>query len=194
MNADFVTDDLMVGGKESPLDHAALRQHGIRAILNVGAELNYAPPPDITVAKIALIDSGDNSPLAIQTAVSTLSLLLATRGKTLVHCAVGGSRSVTVACCYLVLSGQQQNFAAALAHVKLGRKCASPNTALRALAESLLNDRPALPALAEAIAQFDEAKYLARYPDVARDVKAGGWKNGLEHFRQFGFREGRSPH
>ncbi|MDE2101381.1 MAG: dual specificity protein phosphatase family protein [Patescibacteria group bacterium] len=194
-NADFVTDNLAVGGKESPLDHDGLRAAGITAILNVGRELDYPAPNGVTVAKVAMVDSGDNAPIALFTAVSTLTSLIANHRRVLVHCAAGGSRSVTVACCWLVLSGQHPTYAAALEHVKLGRKCASPNDALRALAETLLNDRPNLTteAFAEAMNRFHETRYLARYPDVAKDVKPGGWNSGREHFIKCGFREGRRP-
>jgi hypothetical protein len=40
---------------------------------------------------------------------------------------------------------------------------------------------------------FDEAAYLAGYPDVAAVVDAGGCASGLAHFEAYGFDEGRSP-
>lgn len=38
---------------------------------------------------------------------------------------------------------------------------------------------------------FNEEIYLANYPDVQAAVKAGSFKSGLEHFQQFGIKEGR---
>jgi tetratricopeptide (TPR) repeat protein len=38
---------------------------------------------------------------------------------------------------------------------------------------------------------YDEEFYLRRYPDVATAVSAGVFPSGFEHFRQYGFREGR---
>ena len=40
---------------------------------------------------------------------------------------------------------------------------------------------------------FDEAEYLALYPDVAAAVEAGAFKTGFEHFQKHGEKEGRSP-
>ena len=40
---------------------------------------------------------------------------------------------------------------------------------------------------------FDEAAYLAAYPDVAREVAQGKLDSGLEHYLKYGAAEGRSP-
>ncbi|MEM1311080.1 MAG: hypothetical protein AAGF98_16565 [Cyanobacteria bacterium P01_H01_bin.153] len=40
---------------------------------------------------------------------------------------------------------------------------------------------------------FDETFYLATNPDVAQVVAAGALATGFDHFRQFGFQEGRNP-
>ncbi len=42
-------------------------------------------------------------------------------------------------------------------------------------------------------AGFDEAWYLAQYPDVAEAVRRGDIASGLEHFLASGRREGRFP-
>ncbi|MFM0273739.1 class I SAM-dependent methyltransferase [Paraburkholderia aspalathi] len=39
---------------------------------------------------------------------------------------------------------------------------------------------------------YDEASYLARYPDVAQAVEGGQLKSGAEHYIRFGRNEGRS--
>lgn len=41
---------------------------------------------------------------------------------------------------------------------------------------------------------FDEALYLARYPDVANNIAAGGYASGWEHFTRAGSYEGRDPY
>lgn len=38
---------------------------------------------------------------------------------------------------------------------------------------------------------FDEERYLATYPDVAKAVAAGHFQSGLDHFKRHGLREGR---
>ncbi|MES2999739.1 MAG: phytanoyl-CoA dioxygenase family protein [Pseudomonadota bacterium] len=56
-------------------------------------------------------------------------------------------------------------------------------------------NRPPHP-LPAAVAQkllFNEQAYLARYPDVADAVAAGGFKSGMQHYELFGMREGRNP-
>lgn len=192
MDADFVTERIMVGGKTSSQEESLHRLTGVTAILNVAREISYerdhCAVPFWT--KVGLVDGPDNPPFTLLVAVSSLTALLASHGKVLVHCAVGGSRSVVVVCMYLVTSGTAKNFGEALGIVKRGRKCASPNVGLRALAESLLNERPGL---ADAVAHFDEEAYLSRYADVRKDVQRGIWRNGIEHFKAFGFREGRNP-
>ena len=40
---------------------------------------------------------------------------------------------------------------------------------------------------------FDESWYLSQNQDVALDVRAGGWKSGLEHYLAHGRNEGRRP-
>lgn len=39
--------------------------------------------------------------------------------------------------------------------------------------------------------RFDDEYYLEKYPDVAAVVEAGGHSCGLDHFKRYGFREGR---
>ena len=46
---------------------------------------------------------------------------------------------------------------------------------------------------ADLLARFDEAGYLAAYPDVAAAVQAGALASGREHFERFGRNEGRNP-
>jgi hypothetical protein len=41
---------------------------------------------------------------------------------------------------------------------------------------------------------FDERFYLARHPDVAADVRRGGWPTGFAHYLAHGHAEGRDPH
>jgi len=41
------------------------------------------------------------------------------------------------------------------------------------------------------IDNFDEAWYLATYPDIERAIKAGGLRSGLDHYIEIGFYEGR---
>jgi hypothetical protein len=44
-----------------------------------------------------------------------------------------------------------------------------------------------------AAAGFNEAWYLAEYPDVAEALRRGDLRSGLEHFLAFGRKEGRLP-
>jgi hypothetical protein len=39
---------------------------------------------------------------------------------------------------------------------------------------------------------WDEAKYLAKYPDVKRSVDAGAFPSGLAHYLRYGKKEGRT--
>ena len=41
--------------------------------------------------------------------------------------------------------------------------------------------------------QFEEAYYLAQYPDVANAVKGGNFRSGLDHYLIVGRAEGRIP-
>ena len=41
---------------------------------------------------------------------------------------------------------------------------------------------------------FEEAAYLAANPDVAADVRKGGWSSGRQHFDALGHKEGRKLH
>lgn len=47
--------------------------------------------------------------------------------------------------------------------------------------------------LDNALRVFDEERYLAKNPDVARDVKSGMWPTGRDHFLAHGYKEGRQP-
>jgi hypothetical protein len=195
MDADFVTDRIMVGSRSAAVD-PDLPATGVTAILNVAREVCYDSP--LPFAKVGLTDGPDNPPFALHVAVATLTSLLAVHKKVLVHCAAGASRSVIVVCCYLVSCGGRDNFADALALVRRGRKNASPNAGLQALAEMMLDERvPSVDALARtsfgrAVASFNEQAYLRKYADVAAAVAKGAWRNGLEHFSVCGFKEGRT--
>ena len=48
--------------------------------------------------------------------------------------------------------------------------------------------------LADPPVAFDEAWYLASYPDVGAGIEAGHFTSGLDHYRQWGRGEGRLPH
>lgn len=76
------------------------------------------------------------------------------------------------------------------------RDCKALRTTNRRLGHAYWMDRPhALVSPpeedVEVDAPFDEASYLARYPDVASAVKSGQFESGLQHYELFGRREGR---
>ncbi len=60
-----------------------------------------------------------------------------------------------------------------------------------ALEHYLRNDTPTC---FDPLAEFSEAFYLARYPDVAAAVAAGHRRNGYDHYLTDGAREMRTPH
>lgn len=41
--------------------------------------------------------------------------------------------------------------------------------------------------------EFDATFYLVMYPDVAKDVREGKWKAAIDHWHEFGRKEGRRP-
>ena len=61
-----------------------------------------------------------------------------------------------------------------------------------AMIEELMRRRPRFPLGAHRMrAAFDEAFYLARYPDVRESVGAGGYASGRDHYLMEGYAEGR---
>lgn len=108
--------DLWVGGMEATDDLEFITKNKIRGILNVAHYLDVSFPFEndefrhfpIEYAKVGLVDGPEphkeipkNNDGSLIAAVLILDQLVTRRGRVLVHCHMGGSRSVIVVSLYL---------------------------------------------------------------------------------------------
>jgi protein-tyrosine phosphatase len=94
---DQIDDQIFIGDAES---HKQAKEKGIRHILNVAKEVDYAPPKGVDYKKVPLTDDGGNPCSEIQEAVDVLAKMIEAGGKVLVHCRAGVSRSVSIVAAY----------------------------------------------------------------------------------------------
>ena len=117
---DWVTENIAIGSMQDAQDARTLTDGGVRAVLNVGIVPVWYGPPVEEHAHIALLDSRGNNPRDLLEAVETLDRFVRERGRVLVHCLGGWSRSPCVVACYL-WQRQQMDLEAALALLRSKR-------------------------------------------------------------------------
>ncbi|MBI3953248.1 MAG: dual specificity protein phosphatase family protein [Chloroflexi bacterium] len=98
---DWVTEQIAIGSQQEAQDARTLTDAGVRAVLNVGIVPVWYGPPVEEHAHIALLDGRGNNPRDLAEAVATLDRFVLERGRVLVHCLGGWSRSPCVVACYL---------------------------------------------------------------------------------------------
>lgn len=103
-------------------DYDSLRALGVRQILTIGSELKRHGEPYFKVLHIKIPDI----PTANIKKYFNLSYDFINRAPTLVHCAMGISRSATLVCAYLIRK-QEMKADKAIKFVKSKRWCVNPN-------------------------------------------------------------------
>jgi len=97
MMTEVVPGKLWVGDVEDAFDATALSLAGVRTVLNVASELNFAGRLGVVYEKAGIPGSD------IQSILPRCLHVIQRGGPTLVHCLEGKSRSVCVALAYLCL-------------------------------------------------------------------------------------------
>lgn len=103
-----IIDRLFLGSRADVLTLEGvekMRESGIKYVLNVAKEVDYKYPiPDVTVLKIPLND-GEEIPMeSIKQAINFIGTSII-KGKILVHCSAGMSRSPSIIIAYLIRIG-----------------------------------------------------------------------------------------
>lgn len=93
-----IIPDLYLSNYQGSIDYEALKSHHITQILTVGSELPRHKDPRFKTMHIKIADSADENIKKYFN--STYGFIK--RGRTLVHCAAGVSRSPTIVAAYLM--------------------------------------------------------------------------------------------
>lgn len=111
-----------------------LRQHGIRAILDLTAEHDGSRGEGLMVERLPMLDLATPAPAALRAAAAAIERLRPA-GPVLVHCALGYGRSATAVAAWLLLTRRAATPADAVALVAAARPGAQvPAAALAGLA------------------------------------------------------------
>jgi hypothetical protein len=98
----FVNEHIAIGNADDARDYQAMRNIGIRFIVNLAQEIIFDPPHDFVMLKAGGVISGQ----PILPLVKLLSWLTGyLNAKVLVHCAGGWNRSPALVVCYLMDTG-----------------------------------------------------------------------------------------
>ena len=117
-----ITDDLYISDAANALDYTSLKKLGIKQILIVGKELPRHGDLYFKVFHIKI----DDTPNENIKKFFNSSFNFIKKNKTLVHCAMGVSRSVSIVIAYL-MRAKNMSYNDALTLVKKERSIASPN-------------------------------------------------------------------
>ena len=117
-----ITDDLYISDAANALDYTSLKKLGIKQILVAGKELQRHGDLYFKVFHIKVDDiPNENIKKYFNSSFNFIK-----KNKTLVHCAMGISRSVSIVIAYL-MRASAMSFDDALALVRKGRPIANPN-------------------------------------------------------------------
>ncbi len=117
-----ITDDIYVSDAANALDYTSIKKLGIKQILIVGKELPRHGDMYFKVLHIKINDlPSENIKKYFNSSFNFIK-----KNKTLIHCAMGISRSVSITIAYLMRS-QSMTFNEAFALVKKSRSIADPN-------------------------------------------------------------------
>jgi len=117
-----ITPDVYITNVLGASNYNALRSLGITQILTVGSELSRHTDPRFKTMYIKIADDSDENIKKYFN--STFNFIK--RGRTVVHCAAGKSRSVTIVAAYLMrLNGWTSD--QALSHIWERRNIINPN-------------------------------------------------------------------
>jgi len=120
-------DFLYLGSHENATNMQQLKDLGITHILNMAAELENAYPNDFKYFSCKLDDlSTENIGAHLQEALKFIDEAKASSSKVLVHCAMGISRSSSIAIAY-IMRERGFTFEQAKQFVKSQRSCIQPN-------------------------------------------------------------------
>ena len=122
-----ITNRLYLGG--APSDVSKLYKLGIKNVLSVAKECHdevRGYDGGINLEYVGMRDHSPLSPWMAKQAILTLREMLK-RGKTLVHCGIGVSRSPTIIALYWYAMGEVDSVAQGVRKLKEIRSCVSPN-------------------------------------------------------------------
>uniref|UniRef100_A0A7R9YSG4 Protein-serine/threonine phosphatase n=1 Tax=Chlamydomonas euryale TaxID=1486919 RepID=A0A7R9YSG4_9CHLO len=124
-----VLPQLLLSGKEAEKDVELLRELGVTHVLQIGVELRPSHDEERGFSYLSLpaYDLEDQDILSLlPKGFEFIDSAIKARGKVLVHCAAGVSRSASVCIAYLMRS-ERTSFVQAHARVKAARPIVAPN-------------------------------------------------------------------
>lgn len=123
-----IDDNLYLGGLSASSNLSLLNQHGITSLCSaLSAGSHFGKHPGITYHTIDIDDTPSaNIKQFVPEAIRFVDRELRAGKKVLIHCAAGISRSSSIAVAYF-MAKYGMDFDQALAKVRMGRACATPN-------------------------------------------------------------------
>ena len=127
IEASLISHRILIGGREDSKNLEYLQSMGITHILNVSSQLPNSFPKDIIYYKL-MIDDDSQFPIAKFFACTSnfLDRVERCKGRVLVHCISGVSRSVTIVVAYL-MTKYKFSLKEAYYHIKRYRPYIVPN-------------------------------------------------------------------
>jgi protein-tyrosine phosphatase len=124
-----ITENLFLGPEPTAQDADTLRNLGIKNILSVAKECHdewIGYEGKFNLVYVGMHDHSPLPPWLAKQALTTLREMLK-RGKTLVHCGIGVSRSPTTIALYWYAIGETDSVAEGIQRLQKIRPCVAPN-------------------------------------------------------------------
>ena len=121
-----VTDSIFIGSEWVAKNEALLKKHGITHILNAAAQVVTSAPGFVTL-NLRMVDGGGESLLShVFAATIFIDEAVRKKGKVLVHCVEGVSRSVALVIAYFILK-EKIDYQTMYKRIRAKRRVAGPN-------------------------------------------------------------------
>ena len=122
----YVTNSIFIGSEWVAKNEALLRKHGVTHILNAASQIVTSAPGFVTM-NLSMVDGGGESLLSHVFATTLfIDEALRQKGKVLVHCVEGVSRSVALVIAYFILK-EKIDYQTMFKRIRTKRRVAGPN-------------------------------------------------------------------
>jgi protein-tyrosine phosphatase len=133
--------NVYLGSADEAQDIEWLRSHNIRVILNCASNVQGIIPQGVIASRLNLIDSPDENISRYFEPTAQFLDVAQQRGPTLVHCAMGVSRSASILLYWLMTRYFEGSLQRAMSFLREKRPIINPNSGYMMQLENVSTDR-----------------------------------------------------